>query len=149
MAEDGNSPGQLADIISPAVPLDGGDGYTWAVIVIAVAAAIPLVWLIWRWYRSQRQQGLRNIKQLRNAYRTNEITSHEACYWLAAFLKQRLRINRLSPGFPLPDRLVEDQDRWQSFLQRLHEARYAPCGGSGADIVSLLVEATYWMRRWP
>jgi hypothetical protein len=148
MVDDVHSSGQLIDIISPLAPQPSAESSTWLVVTIVAVFALT-VWGIWRWYRSERQQTIRQLKKLRGAYKAQELPAREVTYWLAAFLKRRLRINHLSPVIALPDVLATEQYRWEEFLQRLHAMRYGPRSYSEQDISILLAEAKYWMRRWP
>ncbi|MCG6970544.1 MAG: DUF4381 domain-containing protein [Gammaproteobacteria bacterium] len=148
MVEDVHSTGQLIDIISPSEPLASAQSATWLVVVAMTVLAMA-VWAIWRWYSSERRQTMRQLKQLFAAYKAGELSARDVIFWLAAFLKARLRINHLSPVVALPMTLAAEQYRWQVFLQRLHETRYSPRNCSEQDVGFLFTEAKYWMRRWP
>jgi hypothetical protein len=117
--------------------------------MVAISAMALFTWLIRRWYRSERFQSLRRLNRLHAAFQAQELSPREVTYWLAVFLKWRLGINYLSPGVPLPIVSTSEQRRWDSFMQRLHTARYGPRPDESQEVLLLLSEAKYWVRRWP
>jgi len=147
MVDDSDSSSQIIDIISPSAPLASG-GSDWILSLAAAGFALAL-WLLWRWYRSERRQGLHSVAQLKIAYRNREIATRDVVYWLAAFLKRRLNVSHLSLDNALPAALEKESGRWQSFLLRLHVARYSSNPLTDGDIAILLAETRYWMKRWP
>ena len=148
MVEAVDSPNQLIDIIPPAIPPAADSGNLWPVVGAVIVVALIFL-TIWRWYRSERQQNMRRLNRLRSALHAQELSAREASYWLAAFLKRRLRMNRLAPGVVPAGASATEKILWNEFMQRLHESRYAPRACEVQDVLSLLAEAKYWMRRRP
>lgn len=151
MVEAVDSPNQLIDIIPPAIPLVTENSDPWLTIILVAFAAllILVIWLVRRWYHSERLQSLRGLSRLRAALQAGELSPREVSYWLADFIKRRTRISYLSPEVTPSTVLANERPRWEQFMRRLHEARYAPSSGAEQNIVSLLAEAKYWLRRWP
>ena len=147
MVEVVDSPNQLIDIIPPAIPPAVDSSNAWLVTFALIIMAVSLM-AFWRWYRSERQQSIRRLNRLRSAFHAQELSPRQVSYWLAAFLKRRLRTNHLAPGVA-PLIAETEQARWDDFTRRLHESRYAPNEGKDQDVLSLLKEAKYWLRRWP
>ncbi|KPJ91212.1 MAG: hypothetical protein AMJ53_12105 [Gammaproteobacteria bacterium SG8_11] len=152
MVEEADSPDQLIDIIAPAIPMTAEPSSTWLVVIVTVCVAVlsaVLIGLFWRWYGSARRQTMRRLKRLNTAYRNQLVSSRDVSYWLAYLFKQHLKTNQLAPGIRLPASLTSEQSRWDSFMQRLHDTRYAPLIIGDQDIRGLIAEAEYWFRRYP
>lgn len=150
MVEAVDSPNQLIDIIPPAIPpaVETSDMWLVTITLVAIVSIVSMiVFAYWRWYRAERQQCLRRLDRLRNAFKAQELSPREVAYWLAAFLKQYLRILYLAPGVTPSVVVATEQKRWNAFMLRLHEFRYAPTTGGDQEVLALLVEARYWMRR--
>ena len=139
---------QLADIVSPAMPMVAVYGSMW-LFLLSMGVLALLLWGTWRWRRSALTQAMRRLKHLRAAYLAQTLSPRDAAYWLALVVKQRMRINHLAAVIALPDGLVNEKSRWERFAHRIHEARYAPHLSGEQEIHWLITEAKYWIKRWP
>lgn len=105
--------------------------------------------LLWRWRYSPRGLARRRLQGLERAARAGRLPPREAVLHLAQALRLGLGLPRLSPQCT-PSALPAGQvTRWHDFLVALEAARFAPAGCSADAARALILEARYWLRRWP
>lgn len=144
---------QLADIVAPTSPAPSllNQFLTPEIITLVILMTVTvLLWVLyWHHYHSTVQVALRQIKQVQNACRTQQLSTRMASYRIALVLKHHLGHHYLSTTIVLPTTLAQQQPRWNAYLQRLHECRYAPLTITAPDIDNLLTETRFWVKQWP
>lgn len=135
----------LAGIIDieppPAPPAGGGDELLLA--GVALLLIIAAGYLLWRRHAGKRGQSRRRLARLRRRYLAGQIDSRKAAFELATILRQRLAASHLTPT--LPAHLQSQQPRWQTFLDGLSSARYAPATANHETMLMLFEDAHYWV----
>ena len=120
-------------------------------------AVVPLWWvsaplllallLAWLWRRlGPGLRRRRRLARLRRACARGELERREAVFRLAALLRDRLGVGRLSPETPLPAGLQAQRARWQAFAERLSRLRYAREAVTAEALAGLFREAAFWLR---
>lgn len=129
------------DIIVPAAPMVASPPPSLPIVAIALAVTV-LVFLaaalLRRWWL------LRGLQRLTRQWRANYYDDREIVYLLAAELRAKLELRRISAEPPAGLR-TDAQARWAVFVRQLDRARYQVSGTHGEGISWLLAEARYWL----
>jgi hypothetical protein len=138
----------IADIAPPLLPAESN---TALVMLILAASVIVLLLLLltWRRFHSRRGQARRQLRACQANHNARQISNRHAAYEIAAILRHGLGLQQISRATPLPPRIHAQGQRWQTFIQSLHAARYVPADCPDQQLAQLFAEATFWLRRWP
>lgn len=138
----------IADIEPPLLPPDSG---TEIIIfsILGIGLVLLLAYLFWRYRYSLRGQARRRLLQLQQVQLSTSADNRYTAYQLAAILRIGLGLRQVSESTPLPSKIAPHRARWHAFVQQLYHARYAPADVTDGVIISLIKDATFWLRRWP
>lgn len=114
-----------------------------------VALLLLTAWLLWWWRFSPRGLARHRLQRLERVARAGRLPPRGVALHLAQALRLGLGLPRLSLQCA-PSALPAGQvTRWRDFLVALETARFAPDGCSADAARALILEARYWLRRWP
>lgn len=135
------APATFYDIVAPAAPIAAPPPQSDPIVAIVLGVTV-LVFLaavlLRRWWL------LRGLQRLARQWRANYYDDREIVYLLAAELRSKLKLRRISAE-PQPGLRTDAQARWAAFVRQLDRARYQVSGVHGDSISWLLVEARFWL----
>lgn len=144
----------IADIEPPSVPVTTDvidiTGLTASILVMLIFAFT--VFLAWRNYTSRRSRARRYLSALRSRFQNGHSDvndTHDVAFKVANILRQGLNLRHITQHIPVPESFTEYGERWQRYNTLLSQARYAPGNISVDQLILLLDDTEFWLRRWP
>lgn len=135
----------IVDIELPQVPPAPDTSLFWVTAISMLLLVFAVFWI--RRRVSAKQRALRKLVRLRHSRAMQSSNTKEIAFLLAKLLRETYKVQYLNHGTVHSLGHDKDNNRWQSFLKTLDQARYASPIRSDTTIDALLEESTYWLNR--
>jgi len=115
--------------------------------LLVIIGLLLLIVIVWRFFFSPRSRSLRMLSN-RVAAAVSREDYTGAVFSIASVVCARVSTNRLDRKTELPASLLDQMERWESFISKINSSRYSALENNIKEVQDLSKEAAFWIRKW-